>query len=329
MLSATAPVRICDIGGWTDTWFGGPGRVVHVAVSPGVEVVVERRAGRGAVVLDVPALGHRYMVVPGETDRRSRHGLLEAAVDAVPPPTDLALDITVRSPIPPGCGVGTSAAVAVALLGALHAVHLESPSPRVVAYEAHRLEVGDLGQESGIQDQVAAAFGGINFIEVDDYPEAAVHRLPDWPELAALCSLVYLGAAHDSSAVHRQVIDDAGRRGPEMFAALREAALSARSAVETQDPAALGRAMVANTAAQRALHPALVGPDAERVLADAAEHGALGAKVNGAGGKGGSVTVLHPTPAARARFVDHLTTTPYRAIPVELSSQGLHIDGAL
>ena len=31
MIESSAPVRICDNGGWTDTWFGGPGRVLNMA----------------------------------------------------------------------------------------------------------------------------------------------------------------------------------------------------------------------------------------------------------------------------------------------------------
>ena len=45
MIEASVPVRICDIGGWTDTWFGGPGRVLNVAVTPGVEVSIGATAG--------------------------------------------------------------------------------------------------------------------------------------------------------------------------------------------------------------------------------------------------------------------------------------------
>ena len=120
MIEASAPVRICDIGGWTDTWFGGPGRVVNIAVQPGVEVSIRPGTGPEPVVLDVAAYGDRYPLMPGER-RVPRHPLLEAAIDALPPPADLAVEISVRSLVPVGSGAGTSAAVAVALLGALAA----------------------------------------------------------------------------------------------------------------------------------------------------------------------------------------------------------------
>ena len=209
------------------------------------------------------------------------------------------MEISVRSAVPPGCGTGTSAAVSVALLGALAALRSERPSPRDIAYAAHRLEVDTLGIESGIQDQLCAALGGINYIEIDPYPEAVVHALPAWEELDARLSLVFLGRAHDSSDLHRQVIDGLGRRESAAFSRLRAAATAARDAVLAQDLDAFGRAMSDNTEAQRSLHPGLVGVDADRVIEVAVAHGALGWKVNGAGGDGGSVTVLSATGADR------------------------------
>ncbi len=34
VIRATAPLRINDIGGWTDTWFSGEGKVLNMAMSP-------------------------------------------------------------------------------------------------------------------------------------------------------------------------------------------------------------------------------------------------------------------------------------------------------
>ena len=93
------------------------------------------------------------------------------------------------------------AAVAVAVLGGMAALHQEQPSRSDIAYEAHRLEVDILGVQSGIQDQLSAAFGGIN-LEMETYPEASVRPLPTWQELDPRLTLVFLGRAHDSSAIH-------------------------------------------------------------------------------------------------------------------------------
>ena len=329
LIEASAPVRICDNGGWTDTWFGGPGRVLNIAVTPGVEVSLCEIDGPDRVVLDVDTFGDRYSISPGES-RDPRHPLLEAAIDVLPPPSDLAVEISLRSTVPAGCGTGTSAAVAVALLGGLTRLRGEEAIPIDVAYAAHRLEVDILGFESGIQDQLSAACGGINYIEIDQYPKATVHRMPAWEELGHLLTTVFLGRAHDSPGVHRQVIEGATQRGSEVFSRLRDAAVAAREAVLAKDLDAFGRAMIANTEAQRSLHFELVGVDATRVIDVAAAQGAIGWKVNGAGGDGGSVTLLSSDTEAKLALEHRVAMLDprYRVIPIEISTVGLQIQGA-
>ena len=330
MIEASAPLRICDNGGWTDTWFGGPGRILNIGVTPGVDVSIRSTEGPDAVVFDVEEFGDRYPVVP-RAPRVARHALLEAAIDAYPPPRGLTVEVGVRSSVPAGCGTGTSAAVAVALLGGLAALRREERSPRDIAYAAYRLEVDSLGIQSGIQDQLSAAFGGINYLEVETYPEARVHPLPAWEELSPRLTLVFLGRAHDSSAVHRQVIEDVGGRGSGVFSRLRDAAVAARDAVLARDLDAFGQAMIANTEAQESLHPGLVGVDARRVIDLAAAQGAVGWKVNGAGGDGGSVSILSATQETKAALERRVTVLDrrYRVLPIRISTVGLEVRGAL
>ena len=236
-----------------------------------------------------------------------------------------------RSGVPAGCGAGTSAAVAVALLGGLAAVRGDQLSTRDVAYAAHRLEVDVLGVESGIQDQLSAALGGINYLEVEPYPEATVHTLPAWEELGPRLTLVFLGHARSSSGMHRQVIDQLGHHGSEELARLREAAVATRDAVLAQDLDAFGQAMIANTEAQRSLHPELVGADARRMIEFAVTHGAIGWKVNGAGGDGGSVTILSATREANDALKRRVAGLDprYRVLPIQISPVGLRVSGTL
>jgi D-glycero-alpha-D-manno-heptose-7-phosphate kinase len=200
--------------------------------------------------------------------------------------------------------------------------------PGEIAYAAHRLEVDVLGSESGIQDHLSAAYGGINYIEVDDYPVANVVALPVWEDLTPLLSLVYLGRPHNSTSVHRQVIETLQQENPGVLSLLREAAIAARDAVIAQDLRALGHAMISNTEAQRALHPAIVGTDAARVIRAASDHEAVGWKVNGAGGDGGSLTILSATTEARAALEDRIAQLDprYRLVRVEISAAGLRVN---
>jgi D-glycero-alpha-D-manno-heptose-7-phosphate kinase len=298
-------------------------------VSPGVEVSVAATTATDAVILDVPAFGHRYKVVPGAV-RVPQHPLLEAAIDAFPPPGDQGVEITVACGVPVGCGTGTSAAVAVALVGALTGLRDQPGSPSEVAYAAHRLEVEVLGAESGIQDQFSAAFGGINYLEIDSYPHATVQPLPDWEELSAGLTLVFLGRSHNSWAIHRRVIEEASNNGTDAFERLRGAAEAARRAVLAQDLESFGRAMIANTEAQMLLHRGLVGTDARRVI-DAVATEALGWKVNGAGGDGGSLTLLSAGPEAKRDLEDNITALDarYQLLPIQISPAGLQVRGSL
>ena len=330
MIEVSVPVRICDNGGWTDTWFGTPGKVLNIAVGPGVDVSIRTTDGPDPVVVDVGGAGDRYAVTPGSS-RTARHRLVEAAIDLLPPRGGPAIEIAVKSAVPAGCGAGTSAAVAVAILGGLSAARSDARTRREIAYLAHRLEVEVLGAESGIQDQLSAAFGGINYIEIDPYPEATVQSMGEWGELGARLSLVFLGRAHDSSGVHREVIDRlTNGSSSTALGALRSAAVAARDAVVARDLHAFGRAMIANTDGQRALHPRLVGADADRVFDCASRESALGWKVNGAGGDGGSVTILHARPDHKDVFRDHLAQLDPRYRVLECAiAPGLEIKGAL
>jgi D-glycero-alpha-D-manno-heptose-7-phosphate kinase len=155
-----------------------------------------------------------------------------------------------------------------------------------------------------------------------------VQPLPVWQELSETLSLIFVGRAHDSSAVHRQVIQDAGRAGSSLFEPLRRAARAGREAVLARDIDALGRSMIANTAAQAALHPDLVGADSRKVIEAAEGRGAIGWKVNGAGGHGGSVTLLTRTEEQKAALEEMLLQldSTYRVLPIRVSTTGLEIE---
>jgi D-glycero-alpha-D-manno-heptose-7-phosphate kinase len=80
--------------------------------------------------------------------------------------------------------------------------------------------------------------------------------------------------------------------------------------------------MIDNLEAQRRLHPALISPDADRIIKIAREHGAIGWKVNGAGGDSGSLTLLCSarSDAKRAMIREIEAENPsYKNIPIYLS----------
>jgi D-glycero-alpha-D-manno-heptose-7-phosphate kinase len=173
-------------------------------------------------------------------------------------------------------------------------------TPGEVAATAHRIETERLGLQSGIQDQLSSAFGGICFIEMYHYPRASVSKIdiPNtlWWELESRTSLIFLGQSHESSEVHKQVIvrlEGEGRNSPDIER-LRQLAIVGKNALYEGAIDTYGRVMTENTEAQKSLHPDLVGVRAQQVIEIAKRYGALGWKVNGAGGDGGSMTILGP-----------------------------------
>jgi D-glycero-alpha-D-manno-heptose-7-phosphate kinase len=282
--------------------------------------------------LDVVNFGDRYGYEPGVAP--GRHPMLEAIVDDIGIPEDLGLEVRVASAIPPGCSTGTSAAVAVALIGALDAFQPRPRSLDDVARAAHRIEVERLGLQSGVQDQFCAAFGDINFIEIDTYPDATrssvTTRIAVRRELEERLLLVYLGEAHRSSEVHQRVIArlvGAGEDSAELEE-LRACAMMARDAVLAGDLEALGRAMIRNTDAQRRMHGELVSVQAQALIDLASSQGASGWKVNGAGGEGGSLTILCGPGPGRNRALARklLVSDPaIEIIPIRLSQDGLWV----
>jgi D-glycero-alpha-D-manno-heptose-7-phosphate kinase len=104
--------------------------------------------------------------------------------------------------------------------------------------------------------------------------------------------------------------------------------IAARDALLAGDLQALGAAMQENTAAQARLHPALVSLKAARVIEIARHHGAIGWKVNGAGGEGGSITLLGGPKAAaqQAMLAAIQRADPFlQVIPIRLSRDGLQV----
>jgi len=107
---------------------------------------------------------------------------------------------------------------------------------------------------------------------------------------------------------------------------LRKAAYAGKDALYASDLLAFGKSMIANTDAQAELHPALVCQDAKNIIELAKQHGAIGWKVNGAGGEGGSLTILcGPEGEKKRAFINavHDLNRNFQVIPTYLSRMGL------
>ncbi len=333
VIAARAPTRICDNGGWTDTWFARTGAVCHLAVTPAVEVRLTAFR-RGYLPKPARLILSNYNEIldldPAKADW-SRHPLLAAGLSRIGLPDGLDCEIEIHSEAPPGASMGTSAAACVALLAGLDALREGDLTPHQLAYEAHAVETEMLGGQSGIQDQLAAAYGGVNWIEMGEFPQAEVQplALPEafLAQLEASLLVVYLGSAHSSSAVHEMVIRELEDIGPEhpKLAALRGCAAEARAALLARDLDAYGQALTRNTECQTDLHAELVNAEARAVMQLAQAHGARGWKVNGAGGEGGSLAILAGPDKAGLAAAIRRANPAFQMLPVRLSRAGVQV----
>jgi D-glycero-alpha-D-manno-heptose-7-phosphate kinase len=331
---ARAPVRFCDLGGWTDTRIVPRGTVLNFAARLYTYVTLTVKEGAGGVTLESLDTDERCSFQ--DVRRMEYNGVLDLLKAAMSRSgiethgsglysTRRDVKVQVRSDVPPASGLGSSAALGVAALGALSAYHHRRRLPHEVARESQLLEVQDLKLECGVQDQLAAAYGGVNLMEIE-YPSARVFPLPLTPstrcELEDRFVLVYTGKSHFSSAMHQKVIAEADRHRAD-FDALAQAAVAGKEALLSDDLDGFAAAMNQNWEAQKRLHSHITTPEIEALHRGAVQAGAIGFKANGAGG-GGTVTLLvkrNHNPRVR-RLVEDLGM---QVLPALIDTTGLQV----
>ncbi len=206
MVISRAPVRICDIGGWTDTWFYPNGAVFNICVDLYSYVRIVESNNDKVRIFAENLKEYAEIKNHSEIEYNGNLDLLKAAIKRIK--ILGGMDVFIRAEAPPACGTGTSASVAVALVSALARWQEIEMNPLEVAKLAHLLEIEELKLESGVQDQYAAASGGINFMEVN-YPDVKLHKIQVSKkrilELENQLILVYL-SSRSSSKMHQAVI---------------------------------------------------------------------------------------------------------------------------
>jgi mevalonate kinase len=215
---------------------------------------------------------------------RAFRALLDAIREdhpALPP-----VSVEVEADLPPGGGLGCSAAMGVAIARAVD----PSASEDEVQERAMAWERVFHGNPSGV-DAAVSARGGCAFFRKGEPLERVRMR-----SALHLC----IGSTGIASST-KTMVDAVARmraRRPEIvaksFEGVRALVMNARLAVEAGDRVTLGKLMDLNQMLLGGLF--VSSPEIERLCALAREAGALGAKLTGAGG-GGSVVALVPSVA--------------------------------
>lgn len=308
-----------------------------MAVSPRVEVQIKvyenKEKEEERVLVRAENYNESFFVYPEKPDY-NRHPLLQGAINSLPIPRDLELDVRIHSRVPAGSSTGTSASVCVALLGALDALTPQRHSEEEIAALAHQVETEKLRLQCGIQDQICAAHGGVCFIHMHRYPLAHVTKLKLdqrlWEELDRRLCLVYLGKAHSSSVLHEEVISFLERKGSQfrLIQKMRDLARQGKDILLKGDLSSFGEVMIRNNECQRALHVKLIPEEANSVIEIAKRFEAAGWKVNGAGGKGGSLTILSSEDEEQKKIMlEEINSIGkgIKPIPISLAPLGLEV----
>ncbi|MHA1913321.1 MAG: GHMP family kinase ATP-binding protein [Promethearchaeota archaeon] len=323
IILSRAPVRICDIGGWTDTWFYPNGAVFNICVDLYSYIrIISSTLDKIKIISENLDLTSEIQNVKNITYDGTLD-LLKAAIKRLE--IKEGIDIYARTEAPPGCGTGTSASIAVSLIAALAKFSDISMSNDEIAQLAHRLETEELNLESGVQDQYAAVYGGINFMEIK-YPSVKLTHIKISTkricELESRMFLLYLGS-RSSSNMHKSVIKNykrGERKTLESFEIMKNCAYEMKNAVNSNDINYMGEIMNNNWEAQKNLHRLMTNQIINKAEQIAKKNGAVGFKLNGAGG-GGSATIIAEI-GKEFLIKKKLTKQGYQILPAKLDFLG-------
>src|SRR5436305_6655381 len=210
MLIVRTPVRISFGGGGTDLpayyqRFGGA--VLSAAINKHFYTILQKRSdGKVQVISSDLRVVETWDDISRLTVKGSE---LEIPLSVM---KDLAREVSVNlflaSEIPPGTGLGSSASVCVNVLKTLNAYLGIPKSKYELAERAFHIARHVLGRPVGKQDEYAASFGGINFIQFSPDESVLVDPLDIEPEvlreLQSNLMLFFTGAAHHSWTILKE-----------------------------------------------------------------------------------------------------------------------------
>lgn len=282
MIVSRTPLRVSFCGGGSDleeyfknSEFGGCvtslalNKYIYVTVNPRFDDSIRVSYSEMEIVDDFENLNHQLV-----KEAMRMTGITKG------------VEITTIADIPSkGSGLGSSSAVTVGLLNALHCYAGRKPSARQLAEEACKIEIELLGQTIGKQDQYAAAFGGCNHIIFNQDDTVVVENLPNVENLKHNFALLYTGITR--SAI--EILTDQNNRTSENKKNLEEIVTQARKAkmmIIEKDYSGLGELLNNAWLCKKELSPSITNEQIDLMIKKLYSCGVNGAKLLGAGGGG-------------------------------------------
>jgi len=194
---------------------------------------------------------------------------------------------------PPGSGLGSSSTLVVAMLGAF-AEWLKLPLGEYdIARLAYQIERIELNMSGGKQDQYAATFGGVNFMEFFSAEKVIVNPLrirSEYLREMESCLLLYnTKTSRLSSTIideQRKNVEQKKNTALEAMHKLKEQAVRMKEVLLQGKIGEIGEILNFGWHYKKEMAAGISNPMIEQMYAAALKAGAIGGKVSGAGGGG-------------------------------------------
>jgi D-glycero-alpha-D-manno-heptose-7-phosphate kinase len=303
MIITRTPFRISLFGGGTDypKWYRDHGgAVLGMAIDKYCYISLRRLP---------PFFAHRHRIVYSRIENvREISEIEHPAVRAVLQEDGVrdGLEIHHDGDLPARSGMGSSSSFTVGLLHALAALRGRMVTKRYLAEEAIRIEQHVIGENVGSQDQIWAAYGGLNRIDFrqDDAFTVSPLIVPRARETELLghMMLFFTGLSRHASEIARSQIENMGRRAAQLRA--MRAMVDEAQAILV-NPAAdirlLGHMLHDAWTLKRELASNVSTGTIDEIYQAGCEAGAIGGKVLGAGGGGFILFFVEPERQAAVR----------------------------
>lgn len=297
-IRSKAPLRLSFAGGGTEL---SPyadihgGEVLNATISMFAHVLIAEI--KSEVVFEATDLNLRDSfsmseVAKGKKSLALHYGVYSVMMERFNDGKNIPLSIKTYCDAPVGSGLGSSSTLTVAMVEAfnrLMRLNLDEYEIARLAYEIERVE---LNLSGGKQDQYAAAFGGINYIEFK--PDTVVVnslRLRSWiaSELESRLLLYYTGQSRESANIIESQVNSMRNDNEEIYKALhqiKECAREMKISLLQGDLDSFGRKLHESWIMKRSTDAKVTNLEIDRLYDIALNNGALGGKISGAGGGG-------------------------------------------
>jgi D-glycero-alpha-D-manno-heptose-7-phosphate kinase len=203
------------------------------------------------------------------------------------------IEITSIADIPAkGTGLGSSSSFTVGLLHVLHAFAERHASAEQLAKEACEIEIEKCGEPIGKQDQYAAAFGGLNFIQFnpDDsvVVEPIICKRQTIEQLQSHTLVFYTGVTRSASSIlqHQQSAMASDKKKQSVMRRMTKLAQQMRCDLQQNRADAFGEIIHESWVLKRSLAAGISTSLIDEAYAKARKAGAVGGKLLGAGAGG-------------------------------------------